>query len=105
MPKAKDSEMVRVCVRLIRADYEYLREVSKTNGEIGLNLLIRQSVNAVANQFRARERTKIDSIPQAPKSSTPITITLNPEDFDEEPSEDLTETEKTNDLPIRQPTV
>jgi hypothetical protein len=73
-----NSPYIRVCVRLWREDYEYIRRVSQANGEVGLNLLIRQSVHTIANQFRAKERGKIDNLAAVP---APIEITLTEEDL------------------------
>ena len=79
-----NSPYIRVCVRLWREDYEYIRRISEANGEVGLNLLIRQSVHTIANQFRAKERGKIDDL----AAPAPIEITLDEEDFIEQSTEE-----------------
>ena len=91
MPKITNRSLTlkRVCIRVWEDDYEKLQKVAKSNGDVGVNMLIREIVHSYVVQLAALERRNLDRLEtQDPK--TPLSLELELSDFENE-----TETEET----------
>jgi len=53
--------LTRVCIRLWEDDYEAIREIA--NGEVSINLIIRQVVHSFVVHSNDKKRRKLDQIP------------------------------------------
>lgn len=82
-----DEANIRICCRIRKSDLDYLKQLAKTNSELGYNMLIREIVADYVKRLRDLERQNND------RQGTPqIEITeddLVGLDLEPEPVEDL----------------
>lgn len=83
MPKIlnDDRALSRICVRLWADDYKFLREMSQSQGTLGLNLLIRQIIHSYVAHVRDNENRELSKIDADIED---IEIDLTNLEFDEE---------------------
>ena len=86
MPKLTNRSLTlkRVCIRVWEDDYEKLQQVAKSNGDVGVNMLIREIVHSYVVQLAALERRNLDRLETRDPKSTPLSLELELSDFEDE---------------------
>ena len=57
-----DAQLVRVCLRVRKDDYEYIRRVAEATDTGGMNHMIRTILHSYVTQMRAVERKHLDKV-------------------------------------------
>jgi hypothetical protein len=62
MPTVSSEPLIRVCIRVRKADYDYIRTVTETVDAGGINLIIRTAIHSYVTQLKAIERRNLDKL-------------------------------------------